>query len=85
MTLAARLAETGASVLLAYGERLPGGRGYHLHVLPLQQALPAEDSLLVRTAHLNSELEAVIRQCPEQYLWGYNRYKVPAGAPPPPC
>jgi Kdo2-lipid IVA lauroyltransferase/acyltransferase len=25
----------------------------------------------------------VIRRCPEQYLWGYNRYKVPAGVQPP--
>jgi len=25
-----------------------------------------------------------VRECPEQYLWGYNRYKVPKGAPPRP-
>ena len=24
-------------------------------------------------------MEQVIRQCPEQYLWGYGRYKVPRG------
>jgi KDO2-lipid IV(A) lauroyltransferase len=36
-----------------------------------------------RAAQLNGELEALIRQCPEQYLWGYNRYKVPAGAAAP--
>jgi Kdo2-lipid IVA lauroyltransferase/acyltransferase len=24
-----------------------------------------------------------VRRCPEQYLWGYNRYKRPAGAPEP--
>jgi Kdo2-lipid IVA lauroyltransferase/acyltransferase len=22
-------------------------------------------------------MEALIRQCPQQYLWGYNRYKSP--------
>jgi KDO2-lipid IV(A) lauroyltransferase len=22
-------------------------------------------------------MEAVIRQCPRQYLWGYHRYKTP--------
>jgi KDO2-lipid IV(A) lauroyltransferase len=32
---------------------------------------------------LNAELETLIRQCPGQYLWGYNRYKKPAGAPSP--
>ena len=36
-----------------------------------------------RAAQLNRELETLIRQCPGQYLWGYNRYKVPAGAEPP--
>jgi len=78
MTLAARLAETGATVLLAYGERLAYGAGYHLKLFPL--SAPLEGDLLGRAAQLNRELETLIRQCPEQYLWGYNRYKVPAGA-----
>jgi KDO2-lipid IV(A) lauroyltransferase len=26
----------------------------------------------------------VVRMAPEQYLWGYNRYKTPKGAPPAP-
>lgn len=78
MTLAARLAETGATVLLAYAERLPYGAGYHLRLFPLARAL--EGDLAQRAAQINGELEALIRQCPEQYLWGYNRYKVPAGA-----
>jgi KDO2-lipid IV(A) lauroyltransferase len=25
-------------------------------------------------------MERLIRETPEQYLWGYNRYKRPAGA-----
>jgi KDO2-lipid IV(A) lauroyltransferase len=33
---------------------------------------------------LNAALEKLIRQHPEQYLWSYNRYKVPRGANPPP-
>lgn len=82
MTLAARLAETGATVLLAYAERLPYGAGYNLHFLPLSQPLQGE--LAARTAQLNGELERLIRRCPTQYLWGYNRYKAPAGAPPKP-
>ena len=81
MTLAARLAETGATVLLAYGERLHYGAGYHLKLFPL--SAPLEGNLMQRAAQLNRELETLIRQCPEQYLWGYNRYKVPAGAAPP--
>ena len=82
MTLAARLAETGATVLLAYGERLHYGAGYHLRLFAPAAAL--EGDLMQRAAQLNRELEALVRQCPEQYLWGYNRYKVPAGAEPPP-
>jgi KDO2-lipid IV(A) lauroyltransferase len=81
MTLAARLAETGATVLLAYGERLHYGAGFHLKLFAL--SAPLEGDLMQRAAQLNRELEALIRQCPEQYLWGYNRYKVPAGATAP--
>jgi Kdo2-lipid IVA lauroyltransferase/acyltransferase len=81
MTLAARLADTGATVVLAYAERLHYGAGYHMHFLPLSR--PLEGDLAARAAQINAELETLIRRCPEQYLWGYNRYKVPAGATPP--
>jgi len=82
MSLAARLAESGATVLLAYAERLPYGAGYHLHLQPL--SAPLAGSLPERVAQLNHELEGLVRRCPSQYLWGYNRYKVPAGVAPPP-
>ena len=82
MTLAARLSETGATVLMAWGERLPDGRGYRLHFHPPGQ--PLEGDTLARAQQINHEIEALIRQCPAQYLWGYNRYKRPAGAEAPP-
>lgn len=82
MTLAARLSETGATVLMAWGERLPGGGGYRLHFSPPGRALAGDTR--ARAAQINHEIEALIRQCPAQYLWGYNRYKRPAGAEPPP-
>jgi KDO2-lipid IV(A) lauroyltransferase len=85
MTLAARLAQSvpgGATVLLAYAERLHYGAGYHLKLFPL--SAPLEGDLEQRTAQLNRELEALIRLCPQQYLWGYNRYKEPRGAGVPP-
>ena len=28
-------------------------------------------------AIINREVERMILQCPQQYLWGYNRYKGP--------
>ena len=82
MTLAAKLSESGAAVLLAWGERLPGGAGYHLHFMPPMQ--PVDGSLEARAACISREMEGLIRRCPEQYLWGYNRYKRPRGVEPPP-
>lgn len=76
MTLAARLsAQTGATVLVGFGERLSFGRGYVLHIQPLKQAL--SDNLEVAVQHMNVEMEALIRTCPTQFLWGYGRYKEP--------
>ena len=82
MTLAARLTETGAIPLLAWGERLPNGQGFRLHFSP--PAAPIEGDTIARAACINREMEQLIRQQPAQYLWGYNRYKHPAGAEPPP-
>jgi len=80
MTLAARLAaRPGRVCLLAFGERLPGGAGYVLHLRPLPPAETGESEV----RRMNRALEALIRECPGQYLWGYNRYKRPAGAPVP--
>ncbi len=83
MTLAARLTETGAVTLLTWGERLPGGRGYRIHFQPPQQPLTGDT--IARAQQINHEVETLIRQCPTQYLWGYNRYKRPAGAEAPPA
>ena len=80
MTLVGRLAQqTGAPVLLCYSRRLARGRGYRFEIEPLLEPRPLESP--VRT--LNRSLEQLIRRCPEQYLWSYNRYKVPAGVQPP--
>jgi KDO2-lipid IV(A) lauroyltransferase len=83
MTLAARLVQqTGATLLLAWGERLPHGAGYVVRVSALAEVLPAGDSSSPETqvacaTAINRAMESVVRQCPQQYLWGYNRYKTP--------
>ncbi len=82
MTLAARLTESGAAVLMVWAERLPAGAGYHFHVQAPTQALSGTTEQ--RAQQISAEIEILIRACPEQYLWGYNRYKRPRGAEAPP-
>jgi KDO2-lipid IV(A) lauroyltransferase len=83
MTLAARLAQqTGAVPLLIWGERMRGGRGYTVRIQALPEPLPADVAAQAESAAIvNRAMESLIRQCPQQYLWGYHRYKAPrAGA-----
>jgi KDO2-lipid IV(A) lauroyltransferase len=81
MTLAARLAaRDNVLCLLAYAKRLPRGEGFEIVLRPLPAPLPGETA----TRRVNRALEALVRECPGQYLWGYNRYKIPKGARPPP-
>jgi hypothetical protein len=67
-------------VLLAFAQRLPRGEGFVLTVEPLEADLAALDGATL----LNAAIESVVRRCPEQYLWSYNRYKAPRRAPPRP-
>ena len=76
MTLASRLARrSGARVVLAFAERLPGGVGFRLH---FRDASPAVYDADVPTsaAALNADIEHLVRNCPEQYLWSYKRFRV---------
>ena len=79
MTLAARLAQTGANVIFAFAERLPGGQGFILTCAAPDAPLPLDD-LEATAAAINDGLMQLIHRCPAQYLWGYNRYKTPRGA-----
>ena len=82
ITLPGKLAaQTGAPLIVAAGERLPGGRGWRMHVKRLSGPLPPTAE--AQAAWINAELEEMIRRFPLQYLWGYNRFKVPSGAPAP--
>jgi KDO2-lipid IV(A) lauroyltransferase len=79
MTLIGRLMESsGAAVVMCHVERLKRGRGYIMRFAPL-----SFDTALPIAPQINAALENVVRSCPEQYLWSYNRYKVPRGALPP--
>lgn len=76
MTLSARLAQqTGATVLLAWGERLSWARGYVVHICPMSEALAPD--LATATLQINKAMEQLVQQGAGQYLWGYDRYKQP--------
>lgn len=71
MTLPLRLVQSsGAAVVLTVAERLPGGDGWRVHFERMRET-PTPEAV-------NGAMERLIRRWPEQYLWGYNRYKVPA-------
>lgn len=79
MTLVKRLqSATDASLVMVSSERLSGGQGYQLLFEEISSVEFDEQVL-------NRAVENAVRRFPAQYLWGYNRYKCPAGAPPPPA
>lgn len=78
-TLALNLArKTGAPVLFAIAERLPRGRGFHLHVIPFDDA--HDDDPVVTAPRMNAAIEAIVARFPAQYHWHYNRHKQPRHA-----
>ncbi len=73
MTLPERLArQTGARVVVAVCERVarPGGWRLRLESMPERPSPEA----------LNERMQQCIVRLPEQYLWGYNRYRRPRAA-----
>ncbi len=78
MTLVQRLQSlTGAPIVLVFAQRLASGKGYHIHTKVLEEPLPTDP--IEAVTQINAHMERYIRLVPEQYLWGYNRYKKPAG------
>jgi Kdo2-lipid IVA lauroyltransferase/acyltransferase len=82
MTLAARLvSQTDAQVLLIWGERLGRGAGYHVHVEPFGDTALLKGSPASAALAVNQAMERLIRRCPSQYLWGYDRHRAPRPVP----
>jgi Kdo2-lipid IVA lauroyltransferase/acyltransferase len=83
MTFLPKLAlQTNAIVLFFFAERLPNGKGYRVHIAA-PTPIYSTDKIQAAT-QMNQQIEALIAYAPAQYLWSYNRYKRPAGAPPQP-
>ena len=84
MTLVQRLQQlTGAPIAVIFAERLPRGAGFLGHMQVIKDPLPDDQAEAV--AVINAAVEKLVKACPTQYLWGYNRYKQPGGAEPPPA
>ncbi len=81
-SLVARLVrESKSPVVFMFGERLPWGRGYIAHYLEAPPGMDDPDPVKATTA-MNKGLEACVRACPEQYWWGYKRFRrQPPGQP----
>lgn len=81
-TLIARMVrESGSPVVFMFGERLSWARGYIAHYFDAPEAIYDED-VTTSTAAMNQGLEMCVRACPDQYWWGYKRFRRrPSGEP----
>ena len=81
ITLVQKFAKTTkALVVMVACVRLPHAQGYRLVFTSLA---PFSDESETAARELNVAVEAAIALAPDQYLWSYNRYKVPGDSNPP--
>jgi KDO2-lipid IV(A) lauroyltransferase len=72
---------SGAVVIPFFHRRLPDGGGYVLRLAPPMPDFPGKDAA-VDTLRVNEEIERMVREAPEQYLWVHKRFKTrPPGEP----
>ena len=74
MTLAARLTESGAAVIMVWAERLPEGAGYHFHLQ--WPAQPIHGNTEQRAQQISHEIEHLIRPVSYTHLDVYKRQVV---------
>jgi len=83
VTLPGKLAKSTDSIVMVTAcERLPQGQGWRMHFMRAPQPLP--ESAREQAMLFNRMMEQLITRFPEQYLWGYHRYRRPSDVPPPP-
>ncbi|MGH8444364.1 MAG: lysophospholipid acyltransferase family protein [Solimonas sp.] len=74
-TLVAKLArESGSPVVYMFGERLPRAQGFIAHFIDAPEDI-ADADVIAATAAMNRGLEQCLRTAPEQYWWGYKRFR----------
>jgi len=75
MVLLARMAaRSGAPVIFVWCERLPWGRGYHLHFREIPNVGNTTD-IMTAVRATNEAVEECVRECPKQYQWSYRRFR----------
>ncbi len=67
-------AQTGAVVVSAYAQRLPGAEGFDIYFHRVADEVNNKDLVVSATA-MNAEVERCVRQVPEQYQWEYKRFQ----------
>ena len=83
VTLPGKLALATHPLIIATAcERLPNGQGWRMHYIEVKE--PISEDPVEQATLFNKVMEELIRRFPEQYLWGYHRYKRPKTAPEPP-
>ena len=82
LTATAGLVQRSGAVLLPFWYRRdPDGR-YAIRIEPTWAGWPSGDPVQDAARYMR-ELEAVVRECPGQYLWAHRRFKTrPPGEPP---
>jgi len=71
-------ARSGAPVVFAYAEPVPGGFDIHIETA---MATIASDDLVLATTAMNAQVEAIARRDLRQYQWTYKRFsKRPPGS-----
>jgi KDO2-lipid IV(A) lauroyltransferase len=63
-----------AAVIPCFTHQLPQGRGYEVVLYPPLENFPVGDEQ-ADTAHMNSDIERMVREAPDEYFWSYRRFK----------
>jgi lauroyl/myristoyl acyltransferase len=75
VTALSRIAEsTNAAVVPCTTHILPYGRGCEVRFHPALENFPGKDPV-EDARRMNQEIERLVREKPEQYMWSYRRFK----------
>lgn len=71
----------GTAVIPTFVKRLPNDEGYELVFYPPLEDFPSTD-VIADTTRTNQQIERMIKECDDQYMWLHRRFKTrPEGEP----